>query len=1364
MSTLIVRRAERADPPALPSGEIVLEPPPELPEAAPDNFRQTLMYLPMVAMMVGMGSMFAGQSSNTIVYVGGGAMALGMGGMMMAQMGRGSGDRKVRLNGARRDYLRYLGQVRRRVRGIAAAQREALEWVSPDPHALPGLLIDPELRRIWERRPSSDDFAKVRIGTGTHRLAVRLVAPDTKPVEDLDPLCAGALRRFIRAHNSVPDLPVGISLRSFARIAPGGEPEAVYAMLRAMIAQLAIFHSPDDVRISVCASRDQMRWWQWIKWLPHNMHPTEADAAGPVRLMAPSLPQLEAMLGADLASRAQFSPGRSATLPFHVVIVDGGEGITDSRLGTDGIEGTVVIDLVRGPALAPGTVTAPTLRLNVTAGGTEMLTRDRTGVEVRSSIGLPDTLSLVEADAFARQLAPLRPGVGGPADDPLAANTTLTALLGISSPLVLDVPALWRPRSPRSLLRVPIGSDAEGQPVDLDIKESAQGGMGPHGLVIGATGSGKSELLRTLVLGMALTHPSDVLNFVLVDFKGGATFLGLDRLTHVSAVITNLADELPLVDRMRDALNGELVRRQELLRSAGNYASLRDYLKAREERPELPPVPTLFVVIDEFSELLSARSEFIDLFVMIGRLGRSLGVHLLLASQRLEEGKLRGLDTHLSYRIGLRTFSAMESRVVLGVPDAYELPPQPGSGYLKFDTEGMTRFKAAYVSGPAIAGPARASRRRMRPVIVPYGPGYVRPEALEDEPAADERPESAESLLDVVVAQLAGHGRPAHQIWLPPLDVPPTLDQLLPPLSITQRYGCAVDDPDWRGRLRAVTGIVDRPFDQRRDPLWVDLSGAAGHAAVVGAPRSGKSTMMRTLICSLALLHTPREVQFYCLDFGGGSLAGLSVLPHVGGVATRLDATRARRTVAEVQGVLSQRERAFAEQGIESIAAYRRMWASGEIAGDGFGDVFLVVDGWLTLRQDFEQLEQAVTAIAARGLGYGVHVLAATGKWSEFRPSIRDLFGSRLELRLGDPYESEVNRKLAMNVPESSPGRGLTRDGLHFLTALPRIDSQAAVDSLADGAQKLAETVAVAWPGEPAPQVRLLPEAFPASALPGAAQTGTKIPFGVDESSLSPVLLDFGADAHFLVFGDTECGKSNLLRLIAESVVDRYTPDLARLIFIDYRRSLLDSADTEHRIGYAASSAAAAPLINEVREAMTKRLPPPDLTPQQLRSRSWWEGSDLFLVVDDYDLVAGANNPLLPLADLISQARDIGLHLILARSAGGAGRAMFDPIIQRVREMGSPGMIMSGSKDEGALLGSVKAQAQPAGRGYFVGRRTGSQLVQVALLEDGPAPAKGQHAARPAAPPPDTADAAPRPANAEVGVPTGGHTVPRRPI
>ena len=340
---------------------------------------------------------------------------------------------------------------------------------------------------------------------------------------------------------------------------------------------------------------------------------------------------------------------------------------------------------------------------------------------VASPIGVPDRLTVEQSEALARELAPLR--ISGTEDsvDPLITELGLPDLLGIGDVTALDVAALWQPRPQRDRLRIPIGVTETGAPVELDIKESAQGGMGPHGLLVGATGSGKSELLRTLVLGLAVTHSSETLNFVLVDFKGGATFLGLDRLPHTSAVITNLAEELPLVDRMHDALHGELVRRQELLRAAGNISSQRDYEQARERGAPLAPLPSLFVIVDEFSELLSSKPEFIELFVMIGRLGRSLGVHLLLASQRLDEGRLRGLETHLSYRIGLRMFSGMESRAVLGAPDAYELPSTPGSGYLRLGhldpdpVQGRVRLRSrAHARRPG-SGHIRAARRRSLP-------------------------------------------------------------------------------------------------------------------------------------------------------------------------------------------------------------------------------------------------------------------------------------------------------------------------------------------------------------------------------------------------------------------------------------------------------------------------------------------------------------------------------------------------------------------------------------------------------------------------------------------------------------------------
>ncbi|MFC7106200.1 type VII secretion protein EccCa [Nonomuraea rubra] len=1095
---IVVRRPERRRPPEPPGGEVLLESPPEIPETVTGGgLTQLLTYLPMIAGAGAMALMFTGGSTgNPIMLVSGGLFAISMVGMSVGQLMRNAGERKNQLNGQRRDYYRYLEQVRKRVRQAAAQQHRAMTWNHPDPTALWSLAMT---TRLWERRPRDDDFAQVRIATSAQRLALPMIPPETRPIEDLDPVTAGALRRFVRTHATVPGLPVALALHSFARIVLAGDPVAARDLVRAALAQAAVLHSPEELRISVCAGRERAAEWEPVKWLPHALHPTEEDGAGPVRLLVADLGELDELLGFELKDRPRFSKGLSdGAVPYHVVVLDGGTVPAGSQLGLDVIEGVTVIHLSGATPQAPSQLT---LRLEVTPGELARVAEDELGKEVRTVLGRPDRMAQPAFAALARQLAPMRPATAGGGEDQrdvFATNTTLTDLLRIGDARQLSPRLTWQPRPVRNRLRVPIGLGADGRPVELDIKEAAQGGMGPHGLVVGATGSGKSELLRTLVLALAITHSSEVLNFVLVDFKGGATFLGLDALPHVSAVITNLADELPLVDRMHDALHGELVRRQELLRAAGNHASLRDYEQAREQGADLEPLPTLFIVLDEFSELLSAKPEFIELFVMIGRLGRSLGVHLLLASQRLEAGRLRGLDTHLSYRIGLRTFSAAESRAVLGVADAYSLPPEPGNAYLMFETTGMTRFKAAYVSGPHLARQphAPAAPRGHRGKIVWYGAERVpAPPAAGPPPVVEDRGRQ-DTLLDIVVERLAGQGPEAHRIWLPPLKEPASLDRLLPRIEATPAHGltAAGTAPERPGRLHAVAGVVDSPFDQRRDPYWLDLSGAAGNVAIVGAPQTGKSTLLRTLIASLALTHTPKEVQFYCLDFGGGTLSALSGLPHVGGVAVRLDADAVRRTVAEVRGVLERRERLFVEQGIDSMAGYRRLVASGGYEGDGWGDVFLVVDGWSVLRQEYEQLEGDLGDLVTRGLGFGVHVIGTANRWMEFRAGVRDLLGTRLELRLGDPFDSEIDRRAAANVPERAPGRGLTRESLHFLAALPRIDGRQAVDDLADGVSALVQAAKAAWHDHPAPPVRLLPALLPAHTLPPPRRTARVCP------------------------------------------------------------------------------------------------------------------------------------------------------------------------------------------------------------------------------------------------------------------------------
>jgi S-DNA-T family DNA segregation ATPase FtsK/SpoIIIE len=1324
MNTETVKRAPRIPGPPLPEGRVEMAEPPVLGEPAVADLGSMVGMLPMA---LGVGStalMFSVANGSSTTYMMSGVMGASMVAMGAGQLNRNGGDRKRRMRAERRDYLRYLAQQRSLVEDAAQQQRSAVGWDNPEPLALWSVAAGP---RLWERRPTHEDFARVRIGLGRRRAALEVVPPQTKPVEDLEPLCAVALRRFVHAHQTVSGVPVTVGLRNFTSVEFTGEPEAGLGLLRAMIGQLVTFHSPDELRIALLTDEEGLEEWDWLKWLPHTAHPRLEDAAGPLRLVATDHDSLTALLGPEFEQRAEHDPAAvpGPSEPFVAVVAHRTRMPMSSRLLGAGLRNAVLLDAT-----------------GVMPGGPKVLRLVSDEGRVRYPVGDVETsargdgFSRGGAESLARSLSPKSTGGSVDlADKPLESDFELTTLLGIRNPHTFDVAAKWRPRVAQSArLQVPIGVTENGEIVELDLKESAQGGMGPHGLLIGATGSGKSELLRTLIIGLAATHSSEILNFVLVDFKGGATFLNMDRLPHTSAVITNLAGELALVDRMRDAINGEVIRRQELLRESGR-ASLFEYEKARAAGAPLSPLPTLLVVVDEFSELLASKPEFIELFVTIGRVGRSLGVHLLLASQRLDEGRIHKVEGHLSYRMALRTFSSMESRSVIGVSSAYELPASPGNGFLKVDTTNLVRFKAAFVSGPCAVPDEARGGEIVADVseAVPFSlrqrlPTTQDPVAVRDEPeeraavhgsdgsGGPSSEKDGESLLEVLIDRLVGAGPPARQVWLPPLNEAPSLDQLLPGIVPHPERGLLAVDFPGLGSLVIPLGVVDRPFEQSRELLMADLRGAEGHVAVAGAPQTGKSTLLRTLMLALALTHSPLEVQIYCLDFGGGGLASVSGLPHVGSVATRLERDRVLRTVEEIAQLIEQRERRFTEHGIESMAAYRAAHDRGEFV-DPYGEVFLVVDGWGVMRQDFEELEPRIVEIAARGLSFGVHLVVSAVRWSEIRSRTRDLMGTKFELRLGDAMESEVKNAAAKTVPHQ-PGRGITRGSHHFLVALPRLDGSGSTDDLTAATKAAAAEIDAFWSGPSVPEVRMLPTRLPASSLP-KPEGSLRMCLGLDEKRLEPVWHDFAALPHLMVFGDADTGKTAALRLVIDAVTARYSPAEARILLADPGRGLIESVPEPYRVGYAVDTEALAGLANSAAVSMTARLPGAELSPERLEQRDWWTGPELFLIVDDYDLLVsgnGAGGPLVPLVRLLAGSVHIGMHVILARSTSGAVRSMMDPVLRRLWELGAPGLLLSYPKEEGKFLGDARPRTLPPGRAQLVTRR-GTGLIQLGIPE-----------------------------------------------
>ena len=1340
---MVTRKKRRiAAVPEQPSGSLALQMPPE--KAEPASMGNVLMMV--VPMLGSTGVMIFMAMQNN----GGGRSMLMGGGMLVAMLGmvgfnmyRQFSQYRTRVKTQRREYLSYLAETRESIRKVAKKQRAYYNWVYPDPDALVTLAANGS--RLWSREGNTYDVLTFRYGSGTQPLGLTFERPPIDPMTEMDVVCLSAMERFIAVHDHTDNVGKFLYLGDFSHIEVVGEGESAYDEMRAIMMHVACFIEPSKLKIAVLCSADRLGDWEWVKWMPQARSANVRDAIGPARMISTDPRELVEMIGPDIAMRGAYRPGEEMPEWPHLLLVcDGAEFPTSSPFGSmAGVRGVTIMSRAREwTPMKSHTALRLVIHPSPNRKGADVV--DVVTMDSVPESAFADRLSAVQAEAVARRMTPFATQEKlEESDTPVGRSDEsrqkdLMELVGIGDIRDFDPEKQWVRREGRARLAAPFAVTPEGRPVVLDIKESAQQGMGPHGLLIGATGSGKSEVLRTLVLALALTHSPEQLNLVLVDFKGGATFAGMADLPHVSAMISNLESELSLVDRMQDALQGEMVRRQEMLRQAGNYANVSDYEADRlAGKHEFPPLPALFIVLDEFTEMLMAKPEFGEVFIMIGRLGRSLSVHLLLASQKMDLGKARGLESHLSYRIALKTFTENDSREVLGIPDAAKLPPLPGSGFLKAGGDGLVRFRASYVAAPpparTLASIAEASTAGAPSAPIEILPFTVAPvitrEALGEEEEVDQNQEivlagdevwADMSEMDIAVAKMKGKGYPAHQVWLPPLEVPDTFATLMPDLAPDPELGFI--SRAWResGVLRVPLGTVDLPLEQRRETLVLDLSGAGGNFALVGGPQTGKSTALRTIVQALSLTYTPQEVQFYVMDFGGGTFAGFAGAPHVAGVATRDTEEVRTRMLAEIAAIMDDRERYFRAHGIDSMDTYRR----GRLAGtydDGYGDVFLVIDGWGALRSEFDGLDREVTTMMSRGLSLGVHLVISAARWMDIRAEAQDIFGSRLELHTANPKESIVNREGAARIPKGRPGRGIDMVGHEMMIGLPRADAEQDPSTVSQGVAYTVNKIRECLVAGEGPKLRLLPQRITLaeilSQLPDQQilpRGGGDMVLGVEESRLGPLLFNTRAESHLYLFGDGKTGKTSFLRSIISEVTRLYSPNEAKILAIDMRRSLLGAIPDEYSLRYLTNHAEAMKQLRELAKFLRTRLPGSDVTAEQIRERTWWSGPEVWILVDDYDLVAtSSGNPLMELIDLLPQAGDIGLHVIITRRMGGASRAAYEKVLQMMNDLAVTGILLSGNPSEGAIINGVKPKRAIAGRAQVVHRELGVVAAQL---------------------------------------------------
>jgi S-DNA-T family DNA segregation ATPase FtsK/SpoIIIE len=1195
-------------------------------------------------------------------------------------------------------------------------------------------------RRLWERRRTDPDALRLRIGLADLPADIELAGKVTDPADRTDPAGDGPLGPPI-----CRTVPVALPLPELGVIGLTGPRDRSRRLTGWLVAQAAVLHSPRDLSIVVLsAGPAAAAQWNWVRWLPHCAPRDDAECVALVGTDLDSAAHRVTELANLIADRQRRQDGAMSamsamsampgTLGTHhsysvMVVLDGAQALRQvpgmpQVLAHGPAQGVYAICVDDDERLLPEECAA------VIAWDWDRPDHVVTRGPGLDDVGavLADQVSTAWCDRLARALAPLRDVSREDAAETIPAAVRLLDLPGTPRPTAEHVLAAWS-RGGRTT-RVPIGVGADGV-FSIDLRTD-----GPHGLIAGTTGAGKSELLQTLIASLALMNRPDEMTFVLVDYKGGAAFKSCAALPHTVGLVTDLDGHLTA--RALDSLAAELRRREEVLLAAGakdidDYHELRDRMTARMttgsalapsasaaltftaaaplndhgmpgEPSALPPMPRLVLVIDEFATLAAELPDFVAGLVDIGRRGRSLGVHLILATQRPAGVVTADIRANTNLRIALRVTDADESIDVLDTPDAARISKStPGRCYVRSGVAPPQLVQSARIGGRRAGGRAAGGaaatevsvlplpwERLGRPLPSPGGQGGRPPAGAESEPPTD-----LAALVDAV-QDAADRARTAPQPspWLDPLPAEYVLETPTAPGG-----SAALPAP-------VAIGITDLPAAQARAPLALDLA-AGGHVYLAGAPRSGRSTALRTLSGAIASLYTPYDVHLYAIDCGAGALLPLVSLPHCGAVVGREQLDRVERLLAALAAEVARRQQLLAEAGFASLAEQRAAVAVTE----RLPWMVLLLDQWEGFvaafeHYDYGRLVDAVLRLLREGGAVGLRAVFA-GDRSGLQGQVSTVFDKRLVLRMASlsdyAFAGFYERMVPSVMPSGraleqvAPGEPLRESQIGLLDPDPAGPAQvAALQRIARGcAARYGRLSRVRRPlhVDELPVRVTYPEALaldPEFTAPSVlwALVGA----GGDE--LRPVGADLLGDGPgFVVAGPPRSGRSTALCTMVESLLDPKI-GLVPVVLITPRRSPLTALAGRPGVLAVLDGAAEAADLEAAIGTEHRYV----------------------VVVDDAELLDETELDD-ALSDVLRTARDGQHAVVIGGTTEDLGRG-YRGFLSDARRSRSGLLLGVRSPDDGELLGLRLPRGTqaggPTGRGLFVATGVATP-IQVAL-------------------------------------------------
>jgi S-DNA-T family DNA segregation ATPase FtsK/SpoIIIE len=1239
----------------------------------------------------------------------------------------------------------------------------------------------PPRPRLWERRLGDPDFLELRAGLGAMPTSVNINVPAPRQDGPVD----RRLYEIAQRYSTLKNVPVAIPLGAIGSLGIAGPSATRQALFRALIWQAAVLHAPGELRIAVIYPQDApAEQWDWLRWLPHTM-PLSNEPARSQRMCASdegAVTQLLSNLLDELSRRRdrlaqqrQTDGAAKVLFPTVLLVVDTIERVRHQPVISEIMRAGASINMAL-ICLEEAWADIPTdcgSMIDLQAQNTARWAR--AGQQWSHEHFMIDQADLAASDALARRLAGLKLAESGGAQD-VPRSVRLFDVLDIADEKDLRPPRFWQtPLEGAWHPDVPIGRKAGGEPLCLDLYEHKHG---PHGIIAGTTGAGKSVLLQCIIASLAIKHSPVQMQLLLIDFKGGASLAMFEPLPHTAGFVTDL--EGRMAERAMTAIKSEIRRRKTILRdtataTATKVENIHDY-RALAKEHHLPPLPNLLIIIDEFDEMVKSYSDFVTELVRVVKQGRSLGVHLLVATQQPAKAVSDEIRTQLKFFIALRLGSSEDSREMLLKPDAAFLPTDvPGRAYFRAGAD-IELFQVGLVTGEYRPGSDGASQPRA--AVTLFVGDQVR--TIDASRAAQTTSQGKKVTdLDVLVRALHDAGAAclaeAYQeyqwrpqpIWQPPLPPRLTLADVVGAGTTIQELEPEVASawsrrPDGDAWLRVELGRMDIPQESRQEPLRINL--ADGHLAVIGAPGSGKTTLLRTLLLRLALTHSPQDVWCYCIDAGGQGLSPLAQSPHIGSLIQVRDRERIRRLIQTLHMTIRERQDLFRAAGYGDLQTYCRE------QGNRLPAIVVVIDKLALLREEFNDqhgndgIVDDLIRLTRVGRPYGIHFVITADAVRDFSYKLLALLDGRIALRLPDIYDyNEVlGGRVSGQISPATPGRALCtapeRGILDVQIALPLIerldpeaeenDEQATVLDIELSADLKASVARIGqmWerrkaPGAAAPPIELIADQLAVSELGTEPFTRTTIEpalsaaLGKESLHLNVARLELNRDApHALIVGGRRSGKTTALRTCLLALASRYSSADLKFVIVDiHKRGLRAFADLPHCALYATNEAGveeAVSFLSELRNGGTQ-------------GRRW------VVVVDDFNIgrtsmkeqftqqYSGDPNLFSTLGALATFGGEEGIHLLV-----GANLPYSEDGVIKTLDEGRNGVILwpnrfeSGTQWLGLSLPQGERGAElPPGRGLLV-NEDGQMIVQIAQASDAEMPPLIAEVARQEAPAP----------------------------